>query len=268
MSTINVRFSDRPPEGRRRLLHDSPALVRMLCAAASTLLLLGTFVAGALAQDTGRPRTDPGSPPPIPGGPGPEAGWQVVTIPGLPAMATLGDVWAAPNGDVFVWANYPSRVGSVSGQPADSDPEGERLPNPRGSSIWSARLYQFNGSTWNVLLTTPGETGNALLGTNSTTLFASTNKSQGANKGEASLYYWNAGRWANVSVPGSFLGQKHTLAGVPEDLYFRVDRLIMHDDGYGLAPVYNMPADDAPVRGLVYFGTDCVMMMCPDGHVM
>ena len=65
------------------------------------MFLLSTLAAGVLAQENGRPRIDPGGPPQIPGGPGSEAGWQVITIPSLPAMARLGDIWARALHEIY-----------------------------------------------------------------------------------------------------------------------------------------------------------------------
>jgi hypothetical protein len=215
----------------------------------------------AWAQE-GRPRIDPGTPPGDPGGS--TEGWQILSIPGVPAGAVLGDVWAAPNGDVFVWASYPQRTGGAGLTEGDGG-EGEKLPNPGGiSNARSSTLYSYNGYNWSTVLVTPGETGVALYGTDFTNIYASTTSAQG----EARLYHFDGSAWTPQVVPGYYLGRLHTMAGVPGDMFFRVDNVIMHDTGAGLQPVYQMPGDDAAVRGLVYLDSNHLFLFCPDGYVL
>jgi hypothetical protein len=220
------------------------------------LCLIGMLSSAGWAQG-GRPRIDPGNPPGIPGEN--TDGWQVLTIPGLPAGATLGDVWAAPNGDVYVWASYPQRstgAGLIEG-------EGEKLPNPGNTPNGrSSTLYRYNGMLWSTSLVTPGETGVALYGTDPMNIYASTTLATG----EARLYRFDGSSWATQALPGFIVGSLHTMAGVPGDMYFRVNNVIMHDNGRGLQPMFQMPGDDAAVRGLVYIDTNHLFMFCPDGY--
>jgi len=258
MSALMIRTSDFPPEGGREGRHQSWTLSRLLYGAGWGLCLLAMLSTAAWAQRP--PRTD--DPPGIPGGT--TEGWQVLTIPGLPSGALLGDVWAAPNGDVYVWASYPQRTGGAGLTEGDQG-EGEKLPNPGGtSSARSSTLYRYNGLTWSTALVTPGQTGIALFGIDATNIYVSTTSAQG----EARLYHFDGSAWTAQMVPGYHLGRLHTMAGVQGDMYFRVDNVIMHDCGHGLQPCYEMPGDDAPARGLVYLDTNHLFMFCPDGYVL
>ena len=193
MSGTEPRLDIRPRAGPQ--LHPaSRAFARLVLAGLASSLLLGT----ALAQP---PREDPGSPPDSPGGD--NAGWQVLTIPNLPANALLGDVWVAPNGDAYVWANYPTVTRGV--WPSFDDlPEGERLPGGEGSSLpRSSTLYRYDGMRWSVMLTKPGETAVALYGSNTSDLWASTN----TPSGEVGLYHFNGTSWSTQTVAGYYLGR-------------------------------------------------------------
>lgn len=264
MSTLTIRTSDDPREGGRSDRQQPWAWSRLLLGAGLSLCLIGMLSTAAWAQAGRPPRVDPGSPPADPAGS--TEGWQVLSIPGLPAGAVLGDIWAAPNGDIYVWANYPQRTGGAGLTDGDQgEGEGEKLPNPGGTSnARSSTLYHYNGVMWSTALVTPGETGVALFGTDPANIWVSTTSAQG----EARLYYFNGTAWAPKTVPGYHLGKLHTMAGVQGDMYFRVDNVIMHDCGQGLQPCYEMPGDDAPARGLVYLDTNHLFMFCPDGYVL
>lgn len=229
--------------------------LRALLFGSCTALLLcaGT----AVAQD--RPREDPGNPPPNPGHT--DEAWLVLAVPGLPSGSVLGDVWVAPNGDVYVWSKAPGRT--AGGATLDEPVEGERTPNPRGDSRpWSSQLLRFDGKKWTVALTAPGETGVALFGTSGSNVFASTN----AQSGETKLYRFDGANWAAVEMPGYYLGRLHTMVGAEGDLYFRIDRVVLRHDGTRLQPVFELPGGEAPMRGMVYMGSDGLFVLCSDGH--
>jgi hypothetical protein len=222
--------------------------------------LIALLISSAFAQESSPPRTDPGTSPESNGGT--SGGWEILQIPGLPANATLGDVWASADGHVYVWARYPSREGT---QPAglEEPGEGERLPNPGGNSkSWSSTLYRFDGTLWTVALRASGESGVAVLGTDCHHLFASTIGAQG----EANLYSFDGTRWTREVMPELVLGRLHTLVGVPGDLYFRVDRKILHHDGARLEKIFELPVEETPTRGMVYLGADGLFVMDADCH--
>jgi len=257
MSRNGFNPSERPPTGqpcRIRGRTRVPGLLRL--AAVLAMLAIATSV--AFAQEDPPPREDPGNGPPI--SPGPVDGWSYLTIPNLPAGAVLGDVWAAADGHVYVWAAYPTRV--VNRLPAVDDP-GERLPNtPPPHSTWSSTLYRYQAGTWTQVLQTAGETGIALYGTDCAHLYASTSDPQGAAK----LYRFDGTQWNTETLPGQYYGTLHTMAGKPGDLYFRIDNLVLRDDGTSFAPFFSLPPGESAVRGLVSFGTGGLYVTCPDGH--
>lgn len=234
----------------------SPPVFGRVIVSIAVLMLLAASV---WAQP---PREDPGTAPPNSGGS--DEGWQVVRIPGLPANAVLGDVWVDAAGKVYVWANYPARTAAGFG---DEPGEGERLPNGgRGSHPRSSTLYQFNGTAWTTMLNTPGETGVVLFGTDATNIYASTNSATG----ESRLYKFDGQTWKTPRLPGYYLGRTHSMAGTPGDLYFRIDRVLMHDNGNGagLQPVFEESGEHSVARGMVHFGPEHLFMMCFDGHAV
>lgn len=248
MSAIRINSSDRPPDGGGR---------RWWLRAGLAALAL-TLVAGlAWAQP---PRTDPGSPPPAPGD-APD-GWQIMTIPNLATGTVLGDVWVSPNQDVYVWGTYPA-VPRTTLPTLDDPPEGEKLPNGGGgnSTPPSSVLYLFNGTTWIRSLMTPGETGQALYGTGPSDVWASTTGAQG----DARLYHFDGTSWSRVELNGYYIGRMHTLAGGPGDVYFRINRVVMHQTPVGMQAVFEQPGDCTPVYGLVYLGADGLIVQCSDG---
>lgn len=258
MSRRNFETPDRPPETTSVRSRGTGRLIRWLAAIFTVAGLIAVLAAGAWAQTEPRPRIDPGIPP---GTDGAGEGWQYVTIPGLPAKTSLGDVWVSPDGVVYVWAVYPSPgVMALTGE----DPtDGEKLPGPgRAPLARSSTLYRFDGTTWTAFLQTPNETGNALLGADHGQLFASTTSGQGV----ARLYRFDGTHWVKEAMPGNYLGQLHALAGVPGDLYFRVDGVILHHDGVRLTELFLMPQDEAAVRGLAYIAGEGLYALCPDGH--
>lgn len=256
MSRKIARALNRPPDAEGVRGRTDGRWHKTLAALFAAALFSGMLALTAAAQ-ADRPRVDPGDPPPQGGG---NEGWQVVNIPGLPAAATLGDVWVAPDGNVYVWATYPS-----PGTTAGVNEDGERLPNPRSDPARrSSTLFNFNGTTWVAALQTPGETGVTVFGATSSSLFASTTGSRGA----ANLYRFDGTTWVKLQMPGTYLGNLHTLAGAPNDLFFKVDRQLLHFDGARLTPMFQMPSNEAPVRGLVYMGMDGLFAMCPDGYFL
>src|SRR5262252_9385215 len=155
MSPRWLRLRDRPGE-RPPLPSGSRNVARIFKAFALSLSLVLSLAALAFAQP---PRVDPGDPPTTGGI---DEGWQVSNIPGLPLGAVLGDVWASPDGKVYVWVKYPGAPAVIGDEPGD----GEKLPTPPrgGAKPWSSALYRFDGLTWTVVLRTPGEMGSALIG--------------------------------------------------------------------------------------------------------
>lgn len=257
MSTLLVRNSDRPPEGGWRAAVGAKSLARLLLDSILVLGFILTLVATGWAQAGRPPRTDPGDPPQIPAD-NPE-GWQAIAIPGLPANTALGDLWVAPGGDLFVWAIYAAPQRNASDEPGEGD--GERLPNPKPSSALSSTLYRFDGLNWTMSLVAPAQAGATVYGTGPTDIWASTVNPQG----QALLYRFDGVKWALQALPGSLPGSLHTLAGAPGDVYFRVDRVLMRDTGSGMKRVYEMPANETPVRGMVYLDASHVYLMCDDG---
>lgn len=254
MSTKSLHVRDHPEERLPQLPSGSRLNSRILKAFALSLSLVLALAATAFAQ---RPHEDPGDPPPIPGTI--EEGWQVLTIPGLPAGAVLGDVWVAPDGKVYVWANYP-------GAPAilGDDPEGEKLPNPpNGPRLRSSTLYSFNGMRWTTVLNTSGELGNALYGSGDHVYVSTT-----APAGEVYVYDFNGTTWAREFIPGYHLGRMHTFAGVEGDLYLKIDYEVKHNTGAGFYPEYQLPGGEAAVRGLVYTDALHLFVLCPSGQYM
>lgn len=226
---------------------------------AMSLALSSVWAAGSMAQTEPNPRIDPGIPS-EPSGGTPE-GWMVLTIPGLPQGAVLGDVWASDDGLVYVWARIPA-VG-VMGAELDEIGEGERKPTPPGvPRVGSSLLYRFDGTQWTVALETPGEGGVALLGSGRDILFASTESS----RGEAQLYRFDGSSWVREVMPGRFAGRLHSLAGVPGDTWFRVGGVILRHDGDGLRVAYELPHGEMPGRGLVYLEASCLFVMGARGH--
>lgn len=265
LSTRRVRVSDRPPEVESGGWHASASPSGCLLSAAwrslMACMLCAMISASAWAAEDPRPRTDPGDPPTAPGGT--EEGWLYQTIPGIPAKAILGDVWVSTTGMVYVWANFPTPT-RVPLTDFEDGTEGERLPSGGpGSQPRSSIVYRFDGTSWSAVLSTRGETGVALYGTDDTNIYASTISATG----EVRLYQFDGLVWTPKMVPGYHLGYLHTMAGVRGDFYFRVDRVLMRDrsDGLGLQPVFEEPGDHMPVRGLVYLGPEHLMMLETDG---
>ena len=254
MSRQNLSLVERPPQASPHSGDVRKSWRASLILGSALLLLAGSV----FAQDS--PRIDPGSPPPI--ATGTAEGWQIFDIPGLPEGAMLGDVWVSPSGVVYVWAKYPP---SVRANTIEDPVEGERLPNPPGTSkSWSSNLYRYDGMQWSVTLRTIGEVGVALLGSGDTDLFASTISEQG----EARLYHWSGGVWSQEVLPGHFRGERHTLVGVPDDLFFRVDRTLLRHDGMHVQSVIELPFDTTPMRGMVYLNDDCLFAMTSNGHYL
>jgi hypothetical protein len=217
------------------------------------LSLVFAFIATALAQPV---RIDPGDPPVNPGGI--SEGWQVLNIPNLPAGALLGDVWVSPDGKVYVWAKFPGSPAVMSDDPG----EGEKRPSPPGGSKpISSALYRYDGMLWTVMLRMPGETANALYGSGGHVYISTTSPA-----GEVNVYNFNGATWSREPVPGQHLGQLHTFAGVPGNLYLKIDREVLHDTGSGFYSMYALPSDEPAVRGLVYTDAMHLYVMCPKGH--
>jgi hypothetical protein len=259
MSPLNVLLRDPPPDRVASRHRPRIAWAHQASIIGAALVLALALAATTQAQP---PRIDPGEPPQT-GGTG--EGWQFLTIPGLPANGVLGDVWASPNGDVYVWAKYPqASAGMVS--PADEPPDGEKLPNPPGGgpTLWSSALYRFDGMRWTTVLSTPGQVANALLGGANGEVFATTI----GQMGEAHVYHFNGVSWTQEVLPDRYLGRLHTLAGVPGDMFLKIDRVILHHEGVRFVREFEMPASEAPVRGLVYLNALHLYAMCPDGHFL
>jgi len=256
MSTKPSRIVDRPPQGGSCRPVVLSSLWRAFLVMGSAFVLLASPVA---AQDY--PRIDPGTPPPVEGGLA--EGWEVLSIPGLPAGAVLGDVWATPSGIVYVWAKYPQRVPVNSN---DDTGEGEKLPNPPGEPTvpWSSNLYRFDGTRWAATLRTPGEMGGALKGWGENDLFASTTSEQG----EAKLYHLNNGVWNQEVLPGHYYGRLHTLVGEPNDLYFKIDRVILRHDGVSVSRMFELPPNESAEKGMVDLGSDGLFVMSGDCHYL
>lgn len=238
--------SSSPPSGSSRN-------VRFLKTFAFSLSLVLALAAVAFAQ---RPRENPGDPPPVPGQI--DEGWQFLNIPGLPAGAVLGDVWASPDGKVYVWAKYPGAPAVIGDEPGD----GEKLPNPPpGPKMMSSTLYAYNGTLWSVALRTPGELGNALYGSGDH-LYASTT----SPAGEVYVYSFSGTTWSREFIPGYHLGRLHTFAGVPGDLYLKIDYEVKHNTGAGFYTEYELPGEEAAVRGMVYTDALHLFVLCPSGQ--
>jgi hypothetical protein len=209
----------------------------------------------ALAQP---PREDPGGPPSTGGI---DEGWQVLNIPNLPLGAVLGDVWASPDGKLYVWARYPASPSLVGDEPGD----GEKLPNPpTAPRAWSSTLYRYDGMRWTVALNTPGEMGSALLGSGTDHVYVTTT----TQPGTVGFYSFNGSAWSREAIPGYHLGQLHTLAGTASDLYLKIDYEVKHYTGTGFHTEYQMPGDEPAVRGLVYTDALHLYALCPTGHYM
>ena len=253
MSPRCLHLRDRPGE-RSSLLPSAPnGIARILKVFGLSLGLVFALTAVAFAQ---HPRENPGDPPTTGGI---DEGWQLLNIPGLPPGAVLGDVWASPDGKVYVWAKYPGGTAIMGDDPGD----GEKLPNPpSGPRPWSSSLYRYDGINWTVVLRTPGEMGSALLGSGTDHVFVTTT----SLTGEVHVYSLNGTTWSREFIPGYYLGRMHTLAGVAGDLYLKIDRVVLHNDGSGFRWEYELPGGEAPVRGLVYVDALHLFVMCPDGH--
>ena len=265
LSTRRVRVSDRPPKVESGGWHASTSNQGWWWSAAlrglAAFTLCALISASAWAAGDPRPRTDPGEPPAVPGGI--DEGWFYQTIPDLPAKAILGDVWVSNTGIVYVWADFPTSA-RLPMTDFEEGNEGERLPGGgTASQPRSSIVYRYDGLSWTAVLSTPGETGVALYGTDDNNVYASTR----SGSGEAHLYQFNGSLWAPKPVPGYHIGFLHTMAGVRGDFYFRVDRVLMRDrsDGLGLQPVFEEPGEHMPVRGLVYLGPGHLMMLETDG---
>jgi len=248
MPRNNLIIDDRPPKGGPGLNRAFLSFRRASLILGSALLLMASSVA---AQDN--PRIDPGTEPPIPGGI--SDGWQILSIPGLPAGAILGDVWAAPNGDVYVWAKYLPRVRTNT---FDDPGEGEQLPDPpdKTTPVWSSTLYRFDGSRWGISMQAPGEMAQALKGWGGNDLFASTT----TRRGEARLYHLSNGAWNPEVLPGTFLGSMHTLVGTAERFYFKIDRVVLQHDATGVSRFFELPADHSAEKGMVDLGNELFVL--------
>ena len=253
MSPRWLHLRDRP--GKRSSQRSSPStsMIDAFKTFGMSLCLILALATVALAQP---PREDPGNPP---GTGGIDEGWQVLNIPGLPDGAVLGDVWASPDGKVYVWAKYPASPGLLGDDPG----EGEKLPNPPGGPRpWSSTLYSYDGMLWTVVLRTPYEMGSALLGSGTNYLYATTT----SVNGEVHAYSFNGTTWSREFIPGYYLGRMHTLAGVAGDMYLKIDRVVLHNTGSGFRYEYELPGAEAAVRGLVYINALHLVVMCADGN--
>ena len=252
MSPRLLRLRDRPGDPIPEIPSSGSLSHRILKGLRTALCLVFALTTVALAQP---PREDPGN---DPGTGSAIETWQVLAIPGLPESAVLGDLWVAPNGHVYVWVKYPSASVGI-----EFAPDGEKLPETPGApKPWSSALYRYDGMRWSSVLRTPGEIGNALLGSGTNYVFATTT----SQTGEVRFYKFNGTNWLREIVPGYHSDRIHTLAGVPGDLFLKVGNVVLHNNGSGFRWFYELPASEAAVRGLVYLNATHLFVMCPDGQ--
>ena len=253
MSPRWLHMRDHPPGSTFEACSPFQRVSRALSAVAAALCFAGALTAVALAQP---PREDPGEPPTTGGI---YEGWQVLNIPNLPLGAVVGDIWASPDGKLYVWATHPGAPAVVGDEPGD----GERLPNPPGEPRpWSSTLYRYDGMRWTVVLRTPGEMGSALYGSGTDHVFVTTT----SRLGEVYAYTFNGVSWSREFIPGYHLGRLHTFAGTPGDLYLKIDYEVKHNTGAGFYPAYELPQDEPAVRGLVYTDALHLFVLCPTGQ--
>jgi len=254
MSPRSISPPDRPGEQPSGLPSGSSGSSRFMKIFALSLSLVLALSAVAFAQP---PREDPGDPSPIPGTI--DEGWQMINIPNLPLGAVLGDIWASPDGKVYVWVSYPGAPAVIGDDPGD----GEKLPNPQPAPrAWSSALYRYDGILWTVVLRTPGEMGSALLGSGTDHVYVTTTSAAG----EVHVYGFDGTSWSRQFIPGHYTGRMHTLAGVAGDLFLKIDHVVLHDTGAGFQWMYELPGTEPAVRGLVYINALHLLVMCPDGH--
>lgn len=235
----------------------SASFLRGASVAALVMGLAGT------AAFAGGGRPVDGLDPPLPVvGPGADAGWSVSRVPALPNGATLGEVWTAPSGELWVWAAIPPAVAVTAndgeGEPGEIERPGG--PDTRGTR---ARLYRFGGGAWTVALPAADGTPGALFGTSRDDVWATTTN----HLGEVSVWHFDGTHWAAEALPTRVTGYTHAMAGEPGNVWLRVERTILLRSAGRWAVHHVLPAGVGGA-GLASLGGGRVLAPTSCGHCL
>jgi hypothetical protein len=142
--------------------------------------------------------------------------WQWVSGPQLPANAVVSQVWAAPDGEVYVSASRNWSAGQVP----------ESWLYHRKSGVWSTSLH----------LTDSGLSNATIFGTSGTDVFASVykcpngNGSCGAGEGPA-MWHFDGAAWSQMTIPNIGLNYFQSIRGGVKDVYASYGAGILRYDG-------------------------------------
>jgi hypothetical protein len=147
--------------------------------------------------------------------------WQVVTIPSLPAGATLGGIWAGAPDDVYVWASRTT---------------------PGTADVLEAFLFHWDGTSWSEVLSLPGHSGIDVFGTGSSEVFAGAYKCAtgsaagcGADRGGRIFRSTDGGlTWTPQVLPAVAVNGVGDISGTPGNVHTLVfGGSIIRFDGSG-----------------------------------
>ena len=163
--------------------------------------------------------------------------WQVVTIPSLPAGATLSGVWAAAPNDVYVSAYIPTDV-------------------PEGS------VFHWNGVSWSTVLSLPGHSTGKVFGTGSSDVLALAYKCAagsaagcGADRGGRVFRSTDGGAtWTPQVLPPEGVNWLGYISGTPGNVHVQAGSSIIRFDGSSWSTIFTTPGHS--IQGLTVLGAN------------